>query len=291
MNAESKKTLIVATGKNRYEYVYDPLHKYRPKGSDWYETPHGWARKRSVFHSKSSDGSYNSETGVKKFKEHLTPKGILLHWKLKTQRATLAQIDEIHWNHNRKMQQLVKSNPRYIFKKECKNAQTIPGTVTVILSRSDNDWMGRRETITHEYGHVLFNSLFRIQKSKRLREYKEVTKHERKDLMQQPWINRYWGCAEIEELENEAKDELAQKLFGKDKFGDLKDNQQWRIFAFGDVLASLTDSEYGFGHGNVYRDPSKEEAFANIYLAYKYGWKEFKAAFPRLWEYMEELLR
>ncbi len=68
--------------------------------------------------------------------------------------------------------------------------------------------------------------------------------------------------------------------------------EQWKIIADMDILGSASGGLYGFGHPKeVYLEDDFREAFANMYLAYKYGWTEYKRRWPKLWKYMEDLLK
>ena len=79
------------------------------------------------------------------------------------------------------------------------------------------------------------------------------------------------------------------KVFNK-KFKDLSLEQQWKITGKADILGSLTDGEYGFGHTG-YSIRNRDEVFADIYLAKKYGWNEYAEVFPALWKYIGEFVK
>ena len=107
--------------------------------------------------------------------------------------------------------------------------------------------------------------------------------------MSQSWKDDYFGCIVIENRLEEVKDSISQKMFNK-KFKDLSLEQQWKITGKADILGSLTDGEYGFGHSG-YSFRNRDEVFADIYLAKKYDWKEYSEVFPELWKYIGVFLK
>ena len=78
-------------------------------------------------------------------------------------------------------------------------------------------------------------------------------------------------------------------MYGK-TFDDLPLELRWKIAGRADILGSLTDGEYGFGHTG-YSFRNRDEAFANIYLAKKYEWNEYAEAFPSLWQFIGVFLK
>ena len=85
---------------------------------------------------------------------------------------------------------------------------------------------------------------------------------------------------------------LAKELFGADDFLSMSFEQRWKIMADADILGSISGGEFGFGHSTqVYLDDLYREAFANMYLARKYGWGDFKGKYPAMWKYMDDLIK
>ena len=107
--------------------------------------------------------------------------------------------------------------------------------------------------------------------------------------MSQDWKDDYFGCIEIKDRSDEVKNNIAQKMYGK-TFGDLPLKLRWKITGRADILGSLTDGEYGFGHTG-YSFRNRDEVFANIYLAKKYEWNEYAKAFPALWQFIGMFLK
>lgn len=226
-----------------------------------------------------------------KFDGDLTAQGKELEKQMKKAGISAEVRDEIHWNHTPKMQKLCGENPR--LKGGSNWPGTIPGTRNTEVGDDPTTWEGCRQTATHEYGHYVANSIFDLEKNRNFEEFKKAaisdwiaTRQKTKS------IERFKGLADDSKEKVKMENALAKEKYGKDNYDELSLDQRWKITADADILGSISGGLYGFGHGHqVYIDDEYREAFANMYLAYKYNWTEFGERYPSLWKYMENLLK
>lgn len=228
----------------------------------------------------------------RKFNGTLTEQGKRFDHQLRKSRVPLEIIDELHWNHTESMQKLCGNAPKVELTSNISGVGTRSGERNIFLHFDPNDWFGCRPTCTHEYGHYVANSIFDIEKSHDWNEFEGAVVSEIERFYKRGIDPRYKGLCEDHKKQKALKNQLSKELFGIEDYQELPFEQQWKIIAKNDILGSITGGEYGFGHEDwYYLEDFYREAFANIYLMYKYGWKEFREEFPYLWNYMENLLK
>jgi hypothetical protein len=203
--------------------------------------------------------------------------------------ASPEQVDELLWNYTPEMQELIGKRPTAKFILDVGVAGTTPGTRHIEADKDPLSWNGCRPTLTHEFGHVLYNSIFLVKKSHTTDDFIKAFEADKALVMSQSWKDDYFGCVSIENRDVEVQNILSQKMFQK-TFDNLSLEQRWKITGKADILGSLTDGEYGFGHTG-YSIRNRDEVFADIYLAKKYGWNEYAEVFPALWKYIGEFVK
>lgn len=240
--------------------------------------------------------------GIKKSKTKLTAQGKAFKRAMKEAKISISIRDEFLWNHTKYMQQLCKKNPNVTLKMDVLSAGTTPGTRDILITPFPDERDGCRQTCTHEYGHYLANSIFDIQRSHDYNIFQTAVESDIARFDRVGWDKRFYGLCDNSQNQQIVKNQEAQRLFGIKDFEQLNIHQQLKIITHGDILGSISKGDYGFGHDDkeayiMDQDPLTgaknqifRQTFANIYLAYKYGWTEFKTNFPAIWQYMEDLL-
>ena len=203
--------------------------------------------------------------------------------------ASPEQVDELLWSYTPEIQKIIGKRPTAKFILDVGIAGTTPGTRHIEADKNPLSWNGCRQTLTHEFGHVLYNSIFLLKKTHTTDGFVRAFEADKALVMSQKWKDDYFGCIDILNRDIEVRNNLAQKLFQKE-FSKLSLEQRWQIAGKADILGSLTDGEYGFGHTG-YSFRNRDEAFANIYLAKKYNWNEYAEVFPALWKYIGEFVK
>ena len=250
--------------------------------------PHSDNAPMRLFHRSNQ---YEDGSSPKCVNIQLTKQAQALVKSMQQTKVSLAAQDEILWNHTYFMQQLCKVNPNIKIAPEGAFAHTDKRTINI--RANPNDWFGCRWTCTHEYGHYIANSIFDIEKTYDQNIWFQCAIKDYKLYNGQISMQRYKGIVSSSDMtiERNLIDQLAQEKFKISCYKDLNFQQQWKITAFGDILGSISTGDYGFGHQKTqYIQDFYREAFANIYLVYKYGWTEFQQQFPAMWKYMEVLL-
>ncbi len=79
-------------------------------------------------------------------------------------------------------------------------------------------------------------------------------------------------------------------LFNKD-VRELTMNEQYIITALIDIIQSITQGNYGWGHAidDISGDSSCQEAFAEGFLLFATKNKKFRLDFPNMWEYFKNI--
>ena len=235
-------------------------------------------------------GNGHTESQYKaKAPENLTRNAKKLKKELEKSGASPEQVDEILWNYTPEMEKVIGERPTAKFILDIGVAGTTPGTRHIEIDANPLSWNGCRQTLTHEFGHVLYNSIFLLKKTHTTDGFIRAFEADKALVMSQNWKDDYFGCIDIANRLEEVQETISQKMFNK-KFEDLSLEQQWKIVGKADILGSLTDGEYGFGHTG-YSFSNRDEVFADIYLAKKYNWEEYSEFFPELWKYIGNFLK
>ena len=225
-----------------------------------------------------------------KFDGVFTEQGKQLNEQMKKAGIPAETRDEINWNHTPKMQEICGENPHV--ERGGKITGVTPGTRDMKIAGPPDTWDGCSQTITHEYGHYVANSIFDLAKTMPWEDFESAVISDLNATRGTSRIERFIGCADDYGKKASVKNLLAKELFDVDDFSNLSLEQQWKITADADILGSISGGEFGFGHSTqVYLDDLHREAFANMYLARKYEWVDFKKKYPAMWRYMEDLLK
>ena len=233
---------------------------------------------------------HEPESYKAKFTGELTKDAKKLKKELERAGGSPEQIDEILWNYTPEVQSLIGRRVSAKFVSGCGCAGTTPDTTMMEFDKNPLEWMGCRQTITHEFGHSIFNSIFGGKRPTHdIKEFYAAVEADRAFIKGKKWIDQYFGCVDMPFRKEEVENELSESLFNIKKYSDLSIEQQWKITAKADILGALTGGEYGFGHTS-YSQKMIDEAFSNIYLAKKYGWNDYSESFPNLWQYIGGVL-
>ena len=167
------------------------------------------------------------------------------------------------------------------------SAHTDTATGKIFIQSGSGLHDGCRNTISHEFGELLFN--------------KYTDKNGVEALHKAILADRKTYPEIIKNAKNVSKNDILSlqdkqsgAIFGK-SFDDLDINQQHRITSFFDVAGSATGGEYGFGHENYLDEISAgrfgNDAFAGVYVAVLNGYQEYKEAYPALWKLLRGLYK
>lgn len=225
-----------------------------------------------------------------KFDGTFTEAGKTLDRRMRRKGINAEARDEINWNYTPRIQELCKNPPNVSSGTSWPGVK--PGTLDMEISPDPDAWEGCRPTVTHEFGHYVANSVFDLLAVRSAKKFAEVAIADYKALLESGTIERFKGLTGDKEKIKAMQDVLAKEMFDGRSFSELSLEEKWKIAADMDILGSVSGGLYGFGHLKVvYLEDDFREAFANMYLAKKYGWTEFKRRWPKLWKYMEELLK
>ena len=79
--------------------------------------------------------------------------------------ASPEQVDELLWNYTPEIQKIIGKRPTAKFILDVGIAGTTPGTRHIEADKDPLSLNGCRQTLTHEFGHVLYNSIFLLKKN------------------------------------------------------------------------------------------------------------------------------
>jgi|GEM_PF-6595083 len=221
---------------------------------------------------KRFDGSFSSE------------KAQAFDKQLRKSKLSNAQVDEFN-AHMQTTEHLLTKPPEFIVT-DSDDAHTDINTWEMYIRKGENTWGGCRNTISHEWGELLFNNVMtEAEKAK----FQDAIKNDLLLIKKNSLLNKSsW------DTEKDLTSELSHSIFGKD-YSELTANEQTRIFGFFDVAGSMSGGHFGFGHDNYLDEVGAgrfgNDAFAGIYVAVTHGYEEFKKTYPHTWKYMENLLK
>ena len=221
---------------------------------------------------KRFDGNFSSKM-AKKFDKQL-----------RGSKLSNAQVDEFN-AHMQATEHLLTKPPEFVVT-DSDDAHTDITSWKMYIRKGSNTLGGCRNTISHEWGELLFNNVMSEEEKKRFHaaigaDYQLIKKN---PLLKNP----------SQDEDDSLKSKLAHAIFKKE-YSALSENDKIRLAGYFDTVGSMTMGRYGFGHDN-YEDEFRagrfgNDVFANVYMAVSNGYEEYKSAYPNLWNYMETLLK
>ena len=194
-----------------------------------------------------------------------------------------SQIDEFNFNMQKSGHLL--SSPPVVKIADSNGARTDIETGVIYIGKDFNSWDGNRNTISHEWGEMLFLNLNKSEKSRQAL-YQAIAA-DSANFEKNEQLNPSIGRLRLTNKQSRA-------IFNK-AYDDLNAAEQHRIISFFDVAGSASMGSYGFGHTNyseeLHEDRFGNDAFANMYSAVVNNQLEFKQTYPNLWKFVEGYLK
>lgn len=245
---------------------------------------------KRIFNSKPEDG-INKFDGI--FSNDTARK---FDANLRKMPLSNSQIDEFNF-HMQKTGHLLSGSPVVKIADQL-GAKTDIETGVIQIDAKPYSWDGNRNTISHEWGEMLFVEFNRYKDNRKALESaiaSDVKKFDKIPLISISKISEL-SYGDKTKFEFDLKNRQAHAIFKK-KYDDLSCAEQHRIVSFFDVAGSATSGEYGFGHDLINYQMEFDagrfgnDAFANIYAAIMNSQLEFKEAYPNLWNLVENYLK